>query len=138
MAMGASAGTVRGAVVREGAVLALIGLTVGLGLAYAAGRILAAGMDGIAIVILVFIGSSAPGATSVFFFSDPLMGVLALVNLLTIIMLFPVGLRVLNDYREQLDQGKEHPVFDPDKFPDLDIDKSAWTMDAPATSPGND
>jgi len=91
----------------------------------------------IAIVILVFIGSSAPGATSVFFFSDPLMGVLALVNLLTIIMLFPVGLRVLNDYREQLDQGKEHPVFDPDKFPDLDIDKSAWTMDATATSPGN-
>lgn len=80
----------------------------------------------LSIVALVFIGSSAPGATSVFFFSDPMMGILALVNLLAIIMLFPVGLRVLNDYRDQLKEGKEHPVFDPAKFPDLDIDKSAW------------
>jgi AGCS family alanine or glycine:cation symporter len=80
----------------------------------------------LSIVLLVFIGSSAPGATSVFFFSDPMMGILALVNLLAIIMLFPVGLRVLNDYRDQLKAGKEHPVFDPDKFPDLDIDRSAW------------
>lgn len=80
----------------------------------------------LSIVALVFIGSSAPGATSVFFFSDPMMGILALVNLLAIIMLFPVGLRVLNDYRDQLKEGKEHPVFDPEKFPDLDIDKSAW------------
>lgn len=80
----------------------------------------------LSIVTLVFVGSSAPGATSVFFFSDPMMGILALINLLAIIMLFPVGLRVLNDYRAQLKEGKEHPVFDPEKFPDLDIDKSAW------------
>lgn len=83
----------------------------------------------IAIIGLVFLGSSAPGATSVFFFSDPMMGVLALVNLLAIIMLFPIGLRVLNDYRDQLREGKEHPEFDPDKFADLDIDKTAWTRD---------
>ena len=80
----------------------------------------------ILIVLLVFLGASAPGATAVFFFSDPMMGILALVNLLAIAMLFPVGLRVLNDFREQLKQGKEHPVFDPAKFPDLDIDPSAW------------
>ena len=83
----------------------------------------------ILIVGLVFLGSSAPGATSVFFFSDPMMGILALVNLLAIIMLFPIGLRVLNDYRDQLTQGKEHPVFDPAKFSDLDIDASAWRQD---------
>ena len=83
----------------------------------------------ILIVGLVFLGSSAPGATSVFFFSDPMMGILALVNLLTIIMLFPVGMRVLNDYREQLAAGKEHPEFEPEKFPDLDIDRSAWVRD---------
>jgi AGCS family alanine or glycine:cation symporter len=83
----------------------------------------------ILIVGLVFLGSSAPGATSVFFFSDPMMGVLALVNLLAIIMLFPIGLRVLNDYRDQLKQGVEHPVFDPAKFSDLDIDPSAWKHD---------
>ena len=92
----------------------------------------------IAIVILVFVGSAAPGATSVFFFSDPMMGVLALVNLLAIIMLFPVGMRVLKDYTDQLKQGIVHPVFDPEKFPDLDIDKSAWVPDAPATAAGDD
>ena len=62
-----------------------------------------------------------------FFFSDPMMGVLALVNLLAVIMLFPVGLRVLNDYRDQLKAGVEHPVFEPAKFADLDIDRTAWT-----------
>ena len=36
------------------------------------------------------------------FFSDPLMGVLAVVNLMAIMMLFPVALRVLNDFRSQL------------------------------------
>ncbi len=82
----------------------------------------------ILICILVFLGASAPGATAVFFFSDPMMGVLALVNLLAIIMLFPVGMRILNDYRDQLKQGNEHPVFDPAKFSDLDIDQKAWEL----------
>ena len=80
----------------------------------------------IAIVGLVFLGSSAPGATAVFFFSDPMMGILALVNLLAIIMLFPIGMRILNDFTDQLKQGNDHPVFDPEKFSDLDIDASAW------------
>jgi len=80
----------------------------------------------ILIVILVFLGASAPGATAVFFFSDPMMGILAMVNLLALIMLFPTGLRILNDYRQQLKEGKEYPEFDPEKFSDLDIDPSAW------------
>lgn len=77
------------------------------------------------VIFLVFLGATAPAATSVFFFSDPLMGILALVNLLALAMLFPIGLRVLNDYRAQMAAGKT-PVFDPEAFPDLDIDKSAW------------
>jgi AGCS family alanine or glycine:cation symporter len=81
------------------------------------------------IVVLVFLGASAPGATAVFFFSDPMMGILAIVNLLAVIMLFPVCMRVLNDYREQLQQGIEDPVFDPKKFSDLDIDEQAWKLD---------
>lgn len=85
----------------------------------------------ILIVGLVLLGSAAPGATAVFFFSDPMMGILALVNLLAIIMLFPIGLRILNDYRDQLKQGNDHPVFDPAKFADLDIDASAWKLDQP-------
>ncbi|MCA8881938.1 MAG: alanine:cation symporter family protein [Rhodobacteraceae bacterium] len=78
------------------------------------------------IVVLVFLGATAPGATSVFFFSDPMMGVLAVVNLLALTMLFPVGMRLLNDYQEQLDRGIEHPVFDVEKFSDLEIDRAAW------------
>jgi AGCS family alanine or glycine:cation symporter len=90
----------------------------------------------IAIIAVVFLGATAPAATAVFFFSDPLMGILALVNLLAIMMLFPVALRILNDFRAQLNAGIVRPVFDPRNFPDLDLDHSAWTYatreDAPA------
>lgn len=82
------------------------------------------------VVALVFVGCTAPGAEDVFFFSDPLMGVLALVNLLAIAMLFPVAVRVLKDFREQLKAGVDTPVFDPDKFSDLDIDREAWKLDS--------
>lgn len=80
----------------------------------------------LAIVIIVFLGATAPGATAVFFFSDPLMGVLAIVNLMAIMMLFPTALRVLNDFRDQLKSGVDRPVFRPTAFPDLDLDHSAW------------
>ncbi|MEH7829915.1 alanine/glycine:cation symporter family protein [Gemmobacter denitrificans] len=79
-----------------------------------------------AIVGIVFLGAAAPGATSVFFFSDPMMGVLALVNLVAILMLFPTAMRVVNDFRAQLKAGVERPIFDPASFPDLDLDREAW------------
>lgn len=78
------------------------------------------------IICLVFLGATAPGATAVFFFSDPMMGILAVVNLLAVLMLFPVGMRVLKDFTDQLTEGTDPPVFDPEKFADLDIDPSAW------------
>lgn len=80
----------------------------------------------IAIIAIVFVGAIAPGATAVFFFSDPLMGLLALVNLLAIMMLFPVAMRLLRDFRQQLKAGVERPVLNPDDYADLDIDRSAW------------
>ena len=80
----------------------------------------------VAIPIVVFLGASAPGATEVLFFSDPLMGLLAVVNLLALTMLFPVAMRLLNDYRRQLRAGMNEPVFDPAAFADLDIDPTAW------------
>jgi AGCS family alanine or glycine:cation symporter len=80
----------------------------------------------LAIVGVVFLGCTAPQATAVFFFSDPLMGVLALVNLLALAMLFPVGLRILDDFRAKLRAGEDHPLFHPEEFPDLDLDRSAW------------
>ncbi len=78
------------------------------------------------IIVCVVLGASAPQVTSVFFFSDPLMGVLAIVNLMVIVSLLPVVLRLLRDYREQLKSGKTQPEFDAARFPDLDVDRSIW------------
>ncbi len=78
------------------------------------------------ILALVFLGAAAPGATAVFFFSDPMMGILALVNLVAILMLFPIAMRVVTDFRAQLKAGVARPIFDPAKFPDLDLDREAW------------
>ncbi|MFV0333557.1 MAG: alanine/glycine:cation symporter family protein [Tropicimonas sp.] len=80
----------------------------------------------IVVIGIIFLGATAPGATAVFFFSDPLMGVLAVVNLVVIMMLLPTCLRILRDFREQLAAGVAKPVFDPEKFADLDIDRTAW------------
>ncbi|VCU61325.1 Probable AGCS sodium/alanine/glycine symporter [Tritonibacter mobilis] len=80
----------------------------------------------IVVVGIVFVGAVAPNATSVFFFSDPLMGVLALVNLLALMMLFPIALRVLQDFRKQLKAGVARPVLRLEDFPDLDLDPRAW------------
>ncbi len=81
----------------------------------------------VAIMGIVFLGATAPGATSVFAFSDPAMGLLALVNLVVIMMLLPTCLRILQDFRKQLSAGVERPVLNPDDFPDLDLDRTAWT-----------
>ncbi len=80
----------------------------------------------VVIIGIVFLGATASGATSVFFFSDPLMGVLAVVNLVVIMMLLPVCLRVIKDFRQQLQAGVERPVFNPEDFSDLDLDTRAW------------
>lgn len=80
----------------------------------------------LSVVVILFVGAVAPGATAVFSFSDPLMGVLALINLLALIMLFPRAVKLLKDYRRQLDAGIEEPIFDAQKYERLDIDSSAW------------
>ena len=81
----------------------------------------------VVIMAIVFLGATAPGATAVFFFSDPLMGILALVNLIAIMMLLPTCLRILRDFREQVNAGVARPVLDPEKFRDLDLDPTVWT-----------
>lgn len=83
----------------------------------------------IALMAIVFLGCIAPGATAVFFFSDPLMGVLALVNLLALMMLFPTLKRILADFQIQLNAGVKRPIFNPDDFPDLDLDRTAWVSE---------
>ena len=81
----------------------------------------------VVIIGIVFLGATAPGATAVFFFSDPMMGILAVVNLIAIMMLLPTCLRLLRDFRDQLKAGVERPVLNPDDFQDLNIDRTAWT-----------
>jgi len=81
----------------------------------------------IALMGIVLLGAVAPGATSVFFFSDPMMGILAVVNLLALAMLFPIAKRMIVDFGQQLKAGVERPVLDPDKYADLNIDRSVWT-----------
>jgi len=88
------------------------------------------------VIGIVFLGATAPGATSVFFFSDPMMGVLAVVNLVALMMLLPTCLRLLRDYRRQLAEGIDRPVLNPDDFPDLDIDRSAWAHHLAAAQRG--
>jgi alanine or glycine:cation symporter, AGCS family len=81
----------------------------------------------VAVMALVFLGATAPSATSVFFFSDPMMGILAVVNLLALMMLFPTAKRILADFRAQIKAGVSRPILNPDQFPDLDLDRTAWT-----------
>ena len=81
----------------------------------------------IALMGIVFLGAVAPAATSIFFFSDPMMGILAIVNLLALLMLFPIAKRMIVEFAEQLKAGIDRPVLDPDKYADLEIDRSVWT-----------
>lgn len=68
--------------------------------------------------------------STVFGFADVAMGLLALVNLAALALLFKVGLRIMRDYDEQLKAGHT-PVFDPEKYADLNIDKNAWKPETP-------
>ena len=79
-----------------------------------------------ALMGIVFLGAAAPAATSVFFFSDPMMGILAIVNLLALLMLFPIAKRLILDFSDQLKAGIDRPVLDPEKYADLEIDRNAW------------
>jgi alanine or glycine:cation symporter, AGCS family len=61
-----------------------------------------------------------------FGFADVTMGLLAVVNLVAVLLLIKVGLRIIKDFDEQIRAGIEEPVFDPDKFADLNVDREAW------------
>ncbi|MBO2629630.1 alanine/glycine:cation symporter family protein [Shewanella algae] len=60
--------------------------------------------------------------------ADLSMGLMATVNIIALVLLSGVAMRVINDYRDQLSEGKE-PVFDKSKFPELEghIEEGIWT-----------
>ena len=82
------------------------------------------------VIAVLFIGAAAPAATTVFFFADPLMGILALANLLALIMLFPQAKRLLDDFTAQLKAGVKVPLFNAQEYEKLDIDLTAWGKEA--------
>lgn len=84
----------------------------------------------VVVVAILFVGAVAPTATEVFFFADPLMGVLALANLLALIMLFPRAKRLLDDFARQLRAGVKVPLFDAKEYEKLDLDLAAWGKEA--------
>lgn len=79
-----------------------------------------------AALLGLILWGSVQDLSTVFAFADLTMALLALVNLAVLALLFKVGLRLMRDYDEQSRAGKV-PVFDPARFPDLDIDADAWS-----------
>ena len=85
-------------------------------------------------LFLVVWGSSQDLGT-VFGFADVTMGLLALVNLVALVLLFKVGLKVMRDFDLQIQAGIRQPIFNPNKFADLNIDHEAWALDEPLPEP---
>jgi AGCS family alanine or glycine:cation symporter len=75
-------------------------------------------------LVLIIWGASQDLAT-VFGFADLTMGLLALVNLVALVLLMPMGLRVLADYERQRQAG-EVPVFRAKDHQGLRIDPGSW------------
>jgi alanine or glycine:cation symporter, AGCS family len=60
--------------------------------------------------------------------ADVSMGLMAIVNIVALLLLSGLAIRVINDYREQINAGKE-PIFDVKEFPELDeqLEGGIWT-----------
>ncbi|AKS42852.1 alanine/glycine:cation symporter family protein [Wenzhouxiangella marina] len=77
------------------------------------------------LMLLLILWGSVQDLSTIFSFADLTMALLALVNLGALILMLKVCFRLMRDYDEQSRAGHV-PVFDPDKFPDLEIDREAW------------
>ncbi|MGK7889878.1 MAG: alanine/glycine:cation symporter family protein [Leptolyngbyaceae cyanobacterium] len=87
----------------------------------------------IATLALILWGTSQDLST-VFGFADITMGLLALVNLVVLVALFPVTMKVIRDYDDQLKQGYSDPIFDQRQFMELNLDAEAWAWHQVAPS----
>lgn len=89
------------------------------------------------LVVGLVLWGSVQDLGTVFAFADVTMGLLAIANLIALALLFQVGLRLMRDYDAQIKAGVESPVFDPQKFADLDLDPKVWQapVDAPVDAP---
>jgi AGCS family alanine or glycine:cation symporter len=90
------------------------------------------------ITLVLVMWGATQDLTTVFGFADLTMALLGLVNLTALALLFKVGLRVMRDFDQQMKAGHA-PVFDANRFADLNIDRRAWISEdvapaAPATA----
>lgn len=83
------------------------------------------------LTLALIVWGSSQDLGTVFGFADVTMGLLALVNLAALAMLFRVGLKVMRDFDLQVQVGEKQPIFNPDKFTELNIDRDAWALDEP-------
>ncbi|WP_043700213.1 alanine/glycine:cation symporter family protein [Tepidimonas taiwanensis] len=88
---------------------------------------------GLVLYRLLVIALCGWGATTdlatAFAFADVTMGLLALVNLVALIKLFPVARALLQDYDAQAKRSREEPVFDAQRFEQWGVDPRAWTLE---------
>lgn len=77
------------------------------------------------LMLVLILWGSMQDLTTVFSFADLTMALLALFNLIALALLMKVSFRLMNDYDQQWRAGKV-PIFDPERFPDLNIDREAW------------
>jgi AGCS family alanine or glycine:cation symporter len=80
------------------------------------------------LVLALILWGSMQDLGTVFGFADVTMGLLALVNLLGLVWMFPTGMRLLRDYDQQLESGTR-PRLRPEDYADLDIDAAAWGIE---------
>ena len=78
------------------------------------------------LMLLLILWGSVQDLSTIFSFADLTMALLALVNLAALFLMAKVCFRLMRDYDEQSRAGHD-PVFDPARFPDLDIDRDAWS-----------
>jgi len=81
------------------------------------------------LMLVLILWGSMQNLETIFSFADLTMALLAVVNLLALALMLKVCFRLMRDYDEQSRAGKV-PVFNPDDFADLKIDREAWS-DAP-------
>ena len=80
------------------------------------------------VIGLVCWGSTTDLGT-VFGFADVTMGLLAVANLIALLFLIKPGLRILRDFDSQIANGVDQPVFDAERFRDLNVDQAAWQIE---------
>ena len=82
------------------------------------------------LTLVLIIWGAVQDLSTVFGFADLTMGLLAIVNIVALFKLANLGLRVMRDFDEQIQNGIKEPIFDPRKFSDINLDSQAWESQA--------